>query len=299
MDYFALSRYNIPQLQERLLTDMPPSGGTDGHWLALVDRAFDDGGKTMKWSARQWPIYHQGKLADFESIAPTLLPLATESEETLQQQLSRLLRHCQGRPMLSFLLSRKDPEKLRDSWQPLLEVATEDSQLFLLRFADTRTLPAIADVLRKDIWAHLSDGIDRWLYPDREGNLQALKLPESKLPLQEATNTPIRITDEALNGLLRQGQPDALAQTLYEHFPDLLPTGDGAMTYKRLVDTCRLAETSGIEAFPELVALAVAIQATEDNLLESPQFSAWLKDGLWPPGCFATALGDYLDSSRQ
>ena len=299
MTYFTVSRYDIPQLQEHLLANMSSSGRTDGHWLALFDRAFDDGRKAMNWSAPQWPIYHQGKLADFETIAPTLLQLATDNSETLQQQLLRLLRHCQGRPMLSFLFSRKDPATLRDAWQPLLEVATEDGLNFLLRFADTRTLPAIAEVLWKDVWPHLSDGIDQWLYPDREGNLRALDLPESKQSLREAPHSPIRITDKALDGLLRQGQPDALAQTLHEHFPDLLPTGDGAMTYKCLTDTCKLAETSGIEAFPELVALAVAILASEDNLLESPDFSAWLKEGAWAPGRFATALGDYLESVRR
>lgn len=48
------------------------------------------------------------------------------------------MQHCRGRPMLGFICSPLSASDLREHWQNLLEIETEDSEPYLLRFADTR-----------------------------------------------------------------------------------------------------------------------------------------------------------------
>ena len=297
--YYAVNPFDVATLQAQLQVAIRQNNDA-GHWLALVDAAFDHGARTLPWSATVWPVYHQGKLALMQSVSPALLALPTDDDAGLEKAISRLLRHCRGRPMLSFLYSTKHPQALCESWQSVLEIETESGQPFVLRFADTRTTPAIAAALASNAWVRLSHGIEQWLCIDREGGLQALPLtePHEQPPSAGGPQETIRISNEELAQLLKLGQPDALADALQEHFPELLVPGQGALTHQRLRAACELAEKSGIEAFPDLMALAVAICSTDGQLLEGADFEKWLQQRQWKSEGLANALSEYLEPSK-
>jgi hypothetical protein len=293
--YYAVSPFEVATLQTQLRAAISQNNGGD-HWLALVDSAFDHGRKTLPWPTTTWPVYYQGKLASMQPVSPILLTLPSEHEPEFEKFISRLLHHCNGRPMLSFLHSTKPPGALREFWQSALEIKTEGGQPFLLRFADTRTLPGIAATLATDAWPRLRHGIEQWLYVDRDGNLEALPLAEQASTIGGAQETA-RINNEELAQLLRLAQPDALADAFQEHFPDLLmPQSQGAMMYKQLHATCTLADKHGIDAFPDLLALAVSVRLSEGRLLEDVDFASWLKQRHWVSQGLANALSDYLET---
>lgn len=202
--------------------------------------------------------------------------------------------------MLSFLHFVEHPQALRESWQSVLEIETESGPSFVLRFADTRTTPGIAAALASSTWARLSHGIEQWLCIDREGGLQALPLtePHEQSPSAGSEQEAVRIGNKELAQLLRLGQPDALADALQEHFPELLIPGQGALTHQRLRAACDLAEKNSIEAFPDLMALAVAICSSDGQLLEEADFENWLQQRLWVSEGLANALSDYLEPSK-
>lgn len=291
--YYAVNPFDVATLQAQFLAEIGAHGDT-GHWLALMDTAFDHGSQAMRWPLPVWSAYHQGKLASMQSLAPTLLELPPRSDAGFEPALAHLLAHCNGRPMLSFLKTALSPQALRESWQKVLKVRTEDHQLFILRFADTRTTPGIAAVLT-EAWARLSQGVDQWLYIDREGRLQNLSVA---VPVNPASPTggpqeTIRIDDQALARLLKHGQADAVASALEEHFPELLmPQSQGAQMYRQLNASCALAEKHGIEAFPDVVALAVSVALSEGELLQDAEFEQWLKQRSWEPQGLAKALAD-------
>lgn len=293
-NYYAVSPADILQLLEDVLAEIG-AGGLSGNWLALIDSAFDDGRKPIPWPTEAVPVYHQDKLHAFQPIAPVLLEFTIDDDNALRGEVLRLLRHCQGRPMLSFLHTKLEPLALRDSWQNVLEIETEDGESFLLRFADTRTTPAIASTLPSCAWHRLSRKIGQWLYVDREGNLQSLESSPADSTPEDDAQSSIRITDKALGELVDSGQPDALAGALHEHFPDLLTATDGALTHQRLTEVCGLAARNGIESFPDVTAMAVAVCATNGKLLGDQQFAAWLSRRDYAPGELTDALSDYLD----
>ena len=103
-----------------------------------------------------------------------------------------------------------------------------------------------------------------------------------------------RIDDKALAKLLRLGQADVLANALNEHFPDLLPRKDGALVYRWLTEARALADQNGLEAFPDQMALAVAICSTNGELLRNEDFVVWLCQPNWADGTFSDALSDFV-----
>jgi hypothetical protein len=56
-----------------------------------------------------------------------------------------------------------------------------------------------------------------------------------------------------------------------------------------------LAKRHGLEAFPEQMALSVAILFSQGSLLDDPQFESWMKQKPWTDGMLEAALGDYLE----
>lgn len=198
--YYAVNPYDVAVLQAALQAEMRAHGDT-GHWMALIDTAFDHGDKPPAWLKLAWPVYYDGKLASMQSVSPVLLVLPPERDADFEPALARLLAHCRGRPMLSFLRTEQSPQALRESWQKVLKIKTEGGQSFVLRFADTRTLPGIAAVLADGAWTCLSQTVERWLSIDREGTLQQLQVagPDAPCPqtVDQLGTISIHISDQA------------------------------------------------------------------------------------------------------
>lgn len=296
MAYYALDRYDIQSLRNQLQTEIFHVQHRDaGVWLALIDTAFDYEGKALNWfNTDIWPVYHQGKLAHFGAVSPRLLALTNTDAGRLNNELTRLLHHCQGRPMLSFLRSSYLPKALCEAWQNILEIETDDSQTFLLRFADTRITPVVADLSKSDAWGRLSNSVSQWLCIDRNGCLQSLQVGTEPPASIDATKRLVQLGDDELAKLLVLGQPDALANVIHEHFPELLPDDEGAAIHEKLSAICFLADRHDIKQFSDLMALSVAF-LINDTMLTSNKFFGWLEQKPWLSIGMEQALVDYLD----
>jgi hypothetical protein len=116
------------------------------HWIALIDGAFDHGRGAAGVVYEGLNCYAaEHPLNDLVDTAPWLIDLNPFDKN--DRNLAKLLAHCTGRPMFSVVASRIPASLLGRRWRPLHQVHTSDSQLLLLRFADTRTLPVLSDVL--------------------------------------------------------------------------------------------------------------------------------------------------------
>lgn len=293
MSYYAIDKYDSASLTEQLQKQL--SGNqTAGTWFALVDTAFTHD-SSVSWAHEQmWPVYREGKLEELKVISPCLMPLSSDRDDLLRAELTRLLRRCHGRPMLSFIHSEETPQSICESWQDILEIETSDAQKFLLRFADTRITPVIAQVLAESAWIRLGDGVDQWVIIDREGVLQRLPLPTRQAP-KPAERYPIRLDDKQLNLILDHGAADALANVLHEHFPDLLSARSGASVYRRLAAIYDLSAKCGMESSSDLIILAVAVFLSDGHLLDDANFVAWLNKRPWETCDFAEAIDQYVE----
>lgn len=289
MGYFAITPCNPSELRF-VLADLMAKTDSDLRWLALVDTAFDYEKVALRLAgANETSIYFNGRLEALADVSPKFFELSAANGEPLRKQLGRLLRHCSGRPMLSFICCKLSASDLRERWQNLLEVETADGESYVLRFADTRVLPAVAE--QEVIWSRLSADIDKWWVIGRDGKLA--ELPKTEAPSSD--NTPIKIGHDVLSALLDAGQVDAMADYLREHFPELLSLRDGAGNYKLLSQTLALCAAHGIDATTEQYALAIATLLTEGRLLSDQAFNIWLREKAWQPGGMEDALADWME----
>lgn len=294
MSDYAVDPLDIKTLSSQLLKVMRRTDH-HGHWLALIDTAFDHELDGLYWNKPIHPVYRQGKLEQFRHVSPVLVEIDTTRDAAMETELKRLLHHCQGRPMLSFLHACVSLESLIGTWQRILEIQTEDGQLLLLRFADSRTLPTIATVMKESTWPVLTQGIDQWHCIDRDGRLQTLTIPDAGL---KPGDSSIRISDAELAEFSRLSLPDALANALRENFTDLLPSV-AAADHRKLSVICALAEKNGIDGFPDIMGLAVVIYAYGESLAKNAELSAWLGKHEWQDGQFMDALVAHVESLEE
>lgn len=261
--YFAVNTPSA-ELRAQALTCML-ANSPGGRWFALLDMAFDHGSrKTLHWPHQTAAVYTGTD--DIEAVSPTLLALSTHSSEALAQEVARLLRHGEGRPMLSFVQSSLEMRDLVAAWQDVKWVHTEDSQRFLWRLADTRVLSSLAQTLQPQNWARICKPLQAWHIVGREGDLQALEMPKTSESLGA-----FQINDKELALLLDAAQPDALINTLFEQIPDVLPTGaDQAKVHTWVRRACDLAGQRGLDATSDQLALAAAACLTEGRMLDDP-----------------------------
>lgn len=263
--YFAMDKGDVAeqsQALETLLGALP-----DGlHCYALLDDGFDYKRRKI-WQARTgWPLYHQPDWGELQEVSPRLVELQAGEPQALQ----RLLRHCQGRPMLGFVTSRLAAPALRDIWQRSLSAATEDGQWYVVRFADTRIAASLAQVLSAAAWQRLCQPLEQWLIIDRHGQLLPLALPP-KQPTPDAEDA-WQLSPQEYAALMQAAQADVLADQLHDHFADLLPTS-GALLHDWLQRTAELLATYRIEDAPEQLTVAVAVCCSQGRLLDDPRLT--------------------------
>lgn len=271
--YFAVNAPSAELHAQALMCLQTHSPG--GRWFALLDQAFDQGSKhPLRWPHPAETLYKGTD--DIEAISPKLLALSPNAQDGLAQDFTRLLRHCQRRPMLSFVQTTLDMRDLAAAWQDIKWVHTEDGQRFLWRLADTRVLSSLPQCLQPQNWERMCKPLTTWHFVDRAGTLQALKMPPAALDGVEPTKPKeplgvFQINDKELGLLLDAAQPDVLINTLFEQIPDVLPTGaDRAKVHAWVRRACDLATQHGLEGTDEQLALAATACLTEGWVLDDP-----------------------------
>ncbi len=277
--YFTVDDVIVKNAVQELSTLMLNS--PEMTWAALVDGAFDyPTCATTPYARSGINCFASAQFEGLEKAAPWLVPLTLDA--TLQQQLTVLLRHCQGRPMLSFAASRISLHELRGAWQGLHMVNVIDHQQLLLRFADTRVLAALPSILDADQWASISSPLADWVYYDRTARL-------SRCPVSPRSNASIGITlnTSQLDQLLQISHPDAMLAMILESMPDIVPEKiSRSRRYALVADSHDIALQHGIKSAADVFSLAVAALLSDgasnmdDRLFSILRENDWAEDGL-------------------
>lgn len=261
-------------------------GGPDVmNWSILIDDAFDHDRRRFPSIAGQINLYQTPSLEGLVSAAPRLIPL--QVSDSGRALLRRALQHCSGRPMLSVVGSRSPMHEVKTHWESVHWISTEDGQELLLRFADTRVLSILPRVLRPDQWAVLVEPLQRWVYVDRSGRLRLC----GAAPIIEKVEQTISLTNDQVDAFLAAAQPDAMLDYVLEYLSDAIPEGtEPLQCYHWALETCRLADVHGIEAWSDRIALFCAQALTRGELHSAPTLEGLLAAQDWPKGKLGQAL---------
>jgi hypothetical protein len=249
----------------------------EAYWLALVDGAFDYEQRSNLAHFGGISCYNSPDLEGLADVAPRLIALGTSS--TYHEVLSRLMRHCSERPMLSVIASHVSMIELLDQWQPHHWVRTSDGQKLLLRFADTRVLPVLSKVLVPEQWAALTSSMQSWFYIDRKGRPDICVLAASGM----TTVSEIELDASQLDALVEHSEADSLLDYLVQHMFDVIPADAArASVYGRISAVCALARAHDVDSWADKVALATADCLTDSAFLADPRLPNVLADSDWP-----------------
>lgn len=267
------------------------SGSASLEWMALVDGAFDYGQQEVEWQQNAIPLYKRGgRLHDLSEASPYLIPLDPHSPSLLSS-LRGLLAHCSGRPMLSFIASRAVAQKLCDSWQNCLWATLDNETPYLLRFADTRVLPVLAQFLAPASWERLTDGVQRWHIVDRAGSLQSMPCGTGASPVSGR----IQLSQAELGALLDATLPDTVIDVVHQNMPDLLHQQRPSALHRRARLICDLATKHDVDALPDIVALMTFELVTGCNVAEEPKIGALLSSRKWERGSLIKKLEELVE----
>ena len=256
------------------------------YWAALIDGAFDyPESQQAPYTKGGMNCYAFDAFEGLESAAPWLMQLTPDNAGKIQ--LKELLRHCRGRPMLSFVASHQSIETLKNGWANQHWITTADGQRMLLRIADTRILPQLPQALTPAQWAALTFHLGAWLFINREGRLESCPLA----PEDMNAGKDIQLSQAQLDLLTQAAEPDAVIDLLAEGMPEIIPSDlKKSQFYGLIAESCKLGQQYEVKAFPDTVSLSIAACLTRGLSNSNPKLLKILASRNWPSG----KLGDIL-----
>lgn len=159
----------------------------------------------------------------------------------------------------------------------------EYSQHFL-RYADTRALSALVQVLSATQLSALFGPIEQWSYRDRAGQPCVLRRPEGP-----PGRTPLRLDQAQQRQLFRLAAPDQLLAEVLADEPALVERGNDSQRHGWVTGALEFLEQRRMRSFPWRLAVAHAAVRSRGKALEDPSF-AELVDQTFSRGGEADAL---------
>ena len=246
------------------------------HCQLLIDLSFDQSlSETLPWRRSvACSLYDAMRLADLKAVAPHLLRLP-ESPEKQLPWLQHWLATCNGKPMLSLLVSTIPADQLRGHLQAYLRARTADSLEWPVRWADTRVLPGLMAALKPEKKDHLLSPIPLWLTLDREG--EPIQWQGAGKASPEPADFDCWPLDEAgFSKLLATAEADAVLSQIDERRPDLLTDSMPADIHRRVTRQLLLADHHHIDKAPDRLHFAMLGLILVAGFADAPPMQAAL-----------------------
>jgi Domain of unknown function (DUF4123) len=205
-------------------------------------------------------LFDQGRpcTEEMRSVSPFLCAL-----ESLDGGAVELLNKCNGKPMLSVIVSHESLKAIAERLSQWCLVEN-DAQLFNFRYADTRCLPNIFASLTRTQRSYFCGGATVWRYVGRDGEWRDLDV-KAVAPPSVSTPTPIVLdsqqfvaivnaseADEIIAALTRSGRLDACKPSLlYASISEaLMAARELSIDESLRVDWCDYCMSRGVKLIP-------------------------------------------------
>lgn len=295
MDYIAQAPLRMDSLDEllgRISQSQAPV------WYALIDTAFDHEKPPFPLPEGSLNCYEGHPILEkLAPVAPVLVPLH-------RADISALLAHCDGRPMLSFLMLEEgqDVSMVVTQWMPLHRIEVPDGEQYLLRFADTYVLADFPKMLTEAQRLAWHVGIAEWHYINRAGVPQKLPHPlwvdpmlkhlfKSKPQKEISPAKKIVLDDAQFASVMDRGETEEILAYFNEKKTSVFLKGiPGAEYYKYSEAALDVARRNGIENMKDKRFLVMINATTNGRFVQTPELEPYLKAKRWTAGGLGTAL---------
>ncbi|WP_137939799.1 DUF4123 domain-containing protein [Chitinivorax sp. B] len=214
---------------------------------ALVDHAFHE---QVLRAIQPLPNSWQNLMAHVPGATPDMSPLliTLNSIDSQWPTLAKLIALADGLPMLSVMASRHSLSALAAHFACYVDVAVEpDHDEYMLRFADTRTLPNLLAALSSDQRALMLGPLYRWWFRDREANWVAVSGGNETAYAKER----LAITSAQFGQMLDTAIPDLIYSRLKHDMADWLPYSP-ALAIQQIESWVNQARQQGLQEVRDL-----------------------------------------------
>ncbi len=226
---------------EEALYSIVPAGL---HYYALLDHSFiPDKSLTSQLNGLlHWRSLYEEAGGDAD-ISPLLCRMESKNSDQWRKQISTLLEICNGQPMLSLWHSSLDFESIYQHFVSYTDVKLLPEKLvYLLRYADTRTLPSLLSALNEKQHSQFMGPFEQLRYFDRAGNIIAV----SNSPTDQINREALALDADQFSQMWNDSIPDQIISQLN------MPNGHSwhkispSEQYQQLLQLCRQAEQEGL-----------------------------------------------------
>ncbi|MDW5417090.1 DUF4123 domain-containing protein [Iodobacter sp. CM08] len=247
-----------------------------GSLYALIDCAFD---LTIRKALRKMQsiaLYQETELADMDAYSPRLYWISNEAE------IEKIITLCQGKPMLSFIRSQAQLGALKQHLEYLLKVYCEDNTEWPLRYADTRILPALFNVLNKPQLNTLLAPLHSWFILDRFGVIQRQFGSNQADLLWGKELGVLKMDEQQFAQMLDAATADSILATIQEKHSSILLPFTLTEQFKRVQQGIQDAHDVQLNTAPEMLEMALLQLMGAGDLNQSADYQTLknkLKDG--------------------
>ena len=216
------------------------------------------------------PVYKD----DAAEFGPLVIDMELADQAGDGKVLQEML--CAMIPRLHFSLidTVLTQAALTEHLRQFIFFSTEDSEHYVLRFADCRVLPALATTLAPEQWTALTTPFSRWQIRGRDGKLA--ELPMSGAAVEPVT-PPLIFSDAQIEALSDATEPDQMIFNIKTTYPTQKFLGSAADHYKWAKKSISLWKDAGCTDRAQLLALIARVFQSLGALLDDPKLLAVLE----------------------
>jgi len=183
---------------------------------------------------------------DDDDFGPWLMQ-APEEETDQAQWLEKLIDTCTRRPALSIIVTEHCADEIENTLATLITANTTDKQSFYCRFADTRIIPELIQVLSTQQKEVVLATIKHWYFVNRAGNMErALSKEEKQGASVFYAPVPLLLNEQQFAYMLEASEPDNIFSMLCELSPELVPEKKRGEFHAKLKRILAMAQTKRI-----------------------------------------------------
>ncbi|WP_411834241.1 DUF4123 domain-containing protein [Pseudoxanthomonas mexicana] len=195
-------------------------------------------------------------LAAFGDKAPHFVKLPDDaaSRHAIARKFIRLAGNATA---MSWLRSEKPERMLQEIFAYLAEVRVEERRMPIhCRFADTRVLPELLQVLSVEQRRRVKCVVESWSWIGRTGELRSWG-GGSEGPGEKDESPVLRLSIEQFRRMQRAAEPDAVFLMLSQKTPEIVPQSEYGGFHARLCGLLDAADGFGVKAAKDRLQFVV------------------------------------------
>ncbi|RDS80889.1 DUF4123 domain-containing protein [Dyella monticola] len=231
--------------------------------------------KLLRWGVFHRSLFDGHAEEALPEIAPLLIDVTIECEAT-RKVTDEAMGIGKRKPCVSMLESTLPLVPLTEHFAQFHLAVTPDGRSLLMRWYDTRILPAWLDVLTHEQRDFFTHPVTQWISIDRFGIEQQHVLSRHAAEAPKAGPMPFQLNEAQFSQLSAAVEPDILIYELRKTISQHIDSVPHRVLYPFVHAYWKLAQQHGLLERRDQVHFVGLALCTSGRFVDHPMIAAWL-----------------------